>query len=142
VLPPNLAIKQLTDLKAGLDVVDDEGRVLYRNQDLTLPPRHSRSYAYCSDTGFTDSFIPYIRDVDLLYNEATFMVDEESKARETLHCTARDAAGIAKAAGARRLLLGHFSARYKDLDPLLQEARDVFPETELATEGETYVIPE
>src|SRR5690606_4723570 len=142
VLPPGLQVRQLTDLKAGLDVVDDEGRILYRNQDLTLPPRPSRSYAYCSDPGLTASSLPCTRAADLLHNEAHDMDDEEAKDREPLHCAARDAAGIANAAGAKRLLLGHFSARYKDLDPLLQEARSVFPETELAIEGETYVIQE
>jgi ribonuclease Z len=70
------------------------------------------------------------------------MFDEESKARETLHSTANDAALIARSAGVRRLLVGHFSARYKDLDPLLREARKVFPGTEVAVEGETYVIQE
>lgn len=142
VIPDGLSVQQLVDLKAGKDIVDDKGNVIHRNSDLTLPPRRSRSYAYCSDTDFTETLLPYIHDVDLLYHEATFMQEEASKARETLHSTAHDAATIAKAAAAHRLLIGHFSARYKDLDPLLREARGVFPNTELAMEGETYLVEE
>ena len=142
VVPAGLSAQQLVGLKAGKDVVDEKGNVVYRNGDLTLPPRHSRAYAYCSDTAFTETLLPYLHDVDLLYHEATFMLDEESKARETLHSTAYDAAVIAKAASAQRLLIGHFSARYKELDPLLREARNVFPNTALATEGETYLVEE
>lgn len=142
VVPSGLTPEQLVGLKAGKDVVDESGNVLYRNSDLTLPPRHSRSYAYCSDTAFTETIIPDLRDVDLLYHEATFTRDEESKARETLHSTAGDAATVAKAASVQKLLIGHYSARYKDLDPLLREARNVFPNSVLATEGETYLVEE
>ncbi|HEY4656810.1 MAG TPA: ribonuclease Z [Cyclobacteriaceae bacterium] len=142
VLPPGLQVQQLAALKAGNDVVDGKGNLLYRNSDLTLESKHARSYAYCSDTAYTETLLPYIKNADLLYHEATFMFDEESKARETLHSTANDAALIARSAGVRRLLVGHFSARYKDLDPLLREARKVFPGTEVAVEGETYVIQE
>lgn len=142
LVPAGLSPQQLVGLKAGKDVVDDQGNVVHRNSDLTLPPRHSRAYAYCSDTAFTETLLPYIHNVDLLYHEATFMLDEESKARETLHSTAYDAATIAKAASVQRLLIGHFSARYKDLDPLLREARNVFPNTGLAAEGETYFVEE
>ena len=142
VLPAGLSAQQLVGLKAGKDVVDDKGSIAYRNSDLTLPPRRSRAYAYCSDTAFTETLLPHLQDVDLLYHEATFMLDEESKARETLHSTAYDAATIAKAASVQKLLLGHFSARYKDLDPLLREAQDVFPNAALATEGETYIVEE
>lgn len=140
VMPAGLSHEQLVGLKAGEDVKDDAGNIEYRNSDLTLPPRRSRAYAYCSDTAFTETLLHHLQDVDLLYHEATFMLDEESKARETLHSTAFDAATIAKAASVRKLLIGHYSARYKDLDPLLREAKNVFPNTALATEGETYVV--
>jgi ribonuclease Z len=142
VLPDGLLIHQLAGLKEGKDVLDDNGNVRYRNSDLTLPPRHSRSYAYCSDTAYTETLLPYLRNADLLYHEATFMIDEESKARETFHSTANDAANVAKQASVKRLLIGHFSARYKDLTPLLKEAQKVFAAATLATEGETYVIQE
>src|SRR5690606_11023469 len=134
--------EQLVGLKAGKDVVDESGNVLYRNSDLTLPPRHSRSYAYCSDTAFTETIIPDLRDVDLLYHEATFTRDEASKARETLHSTGGDAATVPKAASVQKLLIRHSTARYKDLDPPLREARNVFPNSVLATAGETYLVEE
>jgi ribonuclease Z len=139
-LPPGLLIQQLAGLKDGRDVVDESGTTLYANEELTLPPRKSRSYAYCSDTMYDEGLVNQIRSVDLLYHEATFMTDEEQKARDTQHSTARQAATIASLAGVERLLVGHFSARYKDLTPILDEAKAIFPNTSLAIEGEEFVI--
>ena len=99
-----------------------------------------RSYAYCSDTVFDEGLVAQLKSIDLLYHEATFMEDEESKARDTKHSTAKQAAMIAKLAEANRLLLGHFSARYKDLNPILEEAKSIFANTELAIEGEEFTI--
>ncbi len=141
-LPEGLSIQQLAGLKNGEDVVDETGNVLYRNDALTFDPKHSRSYAYCSDTAFRESIIPLIRNVDLLYHEATFAQEEESKAMETLHSTAHHAALVAAKAGVKKLLIGHFSARYKELDSLLLEARITFTNTFLAQEGETFVVEE
>ncbi|HLT74103.1 MAG TPA: ribonuclease Z [Ohtaekwangia sp.] len=141
-LPEGLAIRQIAGLKLGEDVVDENGTLLYRNEELTFPPRHSRSYAYCSDTAFAPSIADQINEVDLLYHEATFLDDERDKATETMHSTASDAARMAKAAGVKKLLLGHYSARYKDLTPLLEEARSHFDNSMLAIEGEEIIIPE
>ena len=142
-LPPGLLIQQILDLKNGLDVVDKQtGKVLYRNSDLTLPARASRSYMYCSDTQYDESLIPRLLDIDLLYHEATFMNEDESKAIETLHSTANQAARIAQKANVKKLLIGHFSARYRDLSTLHEEATTIFPNTYLAQEGETFVIQE
>jgi ribonuclease Z len=102
------------------------------------PPRKvlkARSYAYCSDTGYDESIVPFIHGVDLLYHEATFMQKLAAVASEKFHSTAMDAAKIALKADAKRLLIGHFSARYEDLAPMLAEARSIFPETSLAEEG-------
>jgi len=139
-LPPGLLIQQLAGLKEGRDVVDESGTTLYANETLTLPPRKSRSYAYCSDTMYEERLVNQIRNVDLLYHEATFMTEEEDKARDTQHSTARQAATIAQLAAADRLLVGHFSARYKDLTPILEEAKSIFPNTSLAIEGEEFII--
>lgn len=139
-LPAGLRIQQIANLKKGHDVVDDEGVILYRNEDLTLPPRRSRSYAYCSDTAYDESIIDQITGVDLLYHEATFGIDEHQKALETQHSTAAQAATMATKAEAGKLLIGHFSARYKDLVPLEEEARKIFPSVELAIEGSTFSI--
>ncbi|MCK9422445.1 MAG: ribonuclease Z [Bacteroidales bacterium] len=102
------------------------------------PPRKittPRSYAYCSDTAFSEQIIPWIRAIDLLYHETTFMQDMATAAMEKFHSTAMEAATIAHKAGVSKLLIGHFSARYEDLNPLLDEARSLFPETYLAEEG-------
>lgn len=141
-LPDGLSIQQLAGLKNGLDVTDDNGKVIYRNEMLTFEPKHSRAFAYCSDTGYDENIIPKIKGIDLLYHEATFSIDEESKARETLHSTAHHAALIAARANVKKLLIGHFSARYKELDTLLMEARITFTNSFLAQEGETFVIEE
>jgi ribonuclease Z len=141
-LPPGLLIQQIAGLKNGHDVVNEEGLVLYTNESLTLEPKKSRSYAYCSDTAFDEGLSFQLKNVDLLYHEATFMNDEESKARDTHHSTARQAATIAKLADAGKLLLGHFSARYKDLSPVLEEAKLIFNNTDLAVEGQDFIIQE
>jgi ribonuclease Z len=139
-LPPGLPILQVAGLKRGEDVRDEQGNVIHTNAALTFSPRRARSYAYCSDTGYHEPIIDQIKGVDLLYHEATFTDDEAAKALETYHSTARNAATIALKAGVTRLLIGHFSARYKDLEPTLDEARSVFKNTELATEGLEFTI--
>lgn len=101
----------------------------------TVRARNPRSYAYCSDTAYSENTVHYVRQVDLLYHEATFLHDLASVAREKFHSTALEAATIASRAEVRKLLIGHFSARYDDPSPLLEEARSVFPETELAEDG-------
>jgi ribonuclease Z len=94
-----------------------------------------RSYAYCSDTGYSEQIIPYIQEVGLLYHEATFMQHMAAAAADKLHSTAIEAATIAAKAGVKKLLIGHFSARYDDISPLVDEARTVFPATFPAEEG-------
>ncbi len=139
-LPDGLRLRQIANLKKGDDVLDADGNILYRNAELTLPPRRSRSYAYCSDTAYREEIIEQIRGVDILYHEATFGYDEEPKAIETQHSTAAQAATIASKAEVGKLLIGHFSARYKDLTSLMEEARAIFPGTELAIEGTEWAV--
>lgn len=131
-------LQHIVLLKKGEDIYDGHGKLLYKNSDFTVPPKHAYSYAYCSDTQPIESILPQIKNVDLLYHEATFMDDEREKARQTRHSTASEAATVALKCQAKKLIIGHFSARYRDLEPVLQEARNVFPETYLATEGETF----
>ncbi len=142
ILPEGLLINQIAGLKKGEDVSDTDGNVLYKNETLTLSPKKSRSYAYCSDTAFKEAIIDQLKSIDVLYHEATFTTEEEAKAIETKHSTAAQAATIAKRAGVTKLLVGHFSARYKDLDPILAEAKSIFPNTVLALEGEKFTIQE
>ena len=141
-MPDGLLLQHIVSLKQGQDVLDENGNVIYRNSDFTLPPRKSRTYAYCSDTEFDKNFIEQINKVDLLYHEATFVESDEPKARETKHSTAKQAATIAQLAEVGSLLLGHFSARYRDLVPILEEARTIFPDSRLALEGEEFTIPD
>ena len=142
LLPDGLLLQQLAALKQGEDVMNDEGDILYRNKDLTLPGRRSRSYAYCSDTAYFEALIPLIHGVDLLYHEATFAEEDNSKAKETKHSTAKEAAQLAQQAQVKKLALGHFSARYKDLSILENEASEIFPNVALAVEGLTFTIEE
>jgi ribonuclease Z len=107
-----------------------------------LPPRPSRSYGYCSDTKYNEEIIPFISGVDLLYHEATFTDEMKDRAALTYHSTASEAAMIARKAGVKKLLLGHYSTRYKDPQPLLQEAQLIFQETYLSHEGETISLKE
>jgi len=127
------------DLKNGMDFVDEYGKV-HANSELTTDPRSPRSYAFCSDTCYDERILPHISEVDLLYHEATFLSDKEERAKETFHSTAAQAATIAKKANVKRLIIGHFSARYKNLYPLLDEAKEVFSETTLAMEGDVFSI--
>ena len=100
-----------------------------------MPPGRLRSYAFCSDTAYTERFLDQIAGIDLLYHEATFLHEREQIAAEKKHSTARQAAILAQKAGVGRLLLGHYSARYKDIELFRLEATEVFPDTILATEG-------
>jgi ribonuclease Z len=142
VLPDGLPYTQILALKAGEDILDEDGNVLHRNEMLTFPPRKSRSYAYCSDTQYYEDMLEQIKGVDVLYHEATFTTEEKTKAIETMHSTAAQAGLIASKAAVSRLLIGHFSARYKELTLLLDEARQYFKNTSLAVEGETFQIEE
>ncbi len=135
----DIPITVYQDLKNGLDYQSHTGHI-FLNQELTTDPRIPRAYAFCSDTAYDESILPQIKDIDLLYHEATFLSDKIERAKETFHSTAAQAATIALKANARRLIIGHFSARYKNLYPLLEEAKEVFPETTLAVEGDCFKI--
>ncbi len=129
-----IPIREIAAIKAGADFVTNEGIVI-PNRSLTRPAAPPRRYAYCSDTAYAPEIIPYIEGVDLLYHEATFAESELTRANETFHSTARQAAEIAAAARVKKLMIGHFSSRYNELETLLNEARAVFSDTELADEG-------
>lgn len=123
----------INNIKAGEDWTTAEGEII-SNERLTTPPDPVRSYAYCSDTMPVPELAEWIHDVDLLYHEATYAEAEIGHAQRYAHSTASQAAGIAKAAQAKKLLLGHFSARYEDENILLEEAKTVFNNTFLAQE--------
>src|SRR5690554_586500 len=129
----------LSLLKQGVDCVSDDGKV-YKSSEFTYPPPLARSYAFCSDTLASGKYHDTIRGVNLLYHEATFLNDLLLRAAETYHTTALQAGVIAEKVLAKKLLIGHFSARYRNLEPLLDECRSVFQNSFLAVEGATYSI--
>ncbi|GAB2689694.1 ribonuclease Z [Mucilaginibacter koreensis] len=126
-------------LKKGFDYETPSGK-LYRNDELTTDPSEPKCYAYCSDTIYNQQYFKQIEGATLLYHEATFLHNMLDRANETHHTTALQAAQVALQTRAKHLLIGHFSARYKTLNDLLDEARAVFPDTDLAIEGNTYEI--
>lgn len=129
-----IPVRELAGIKAGADFVRADGTV-FTNDRLTTPADPSASYAYCSDTMFNPAVAESVRGVDLLYHEATYGDELAVNGAERGHSTASEAAEIARLAGAKRLLIGHYSSRYNDTDELLQQARAVFPDTIAATEG-------
>lgn len=126
-----------TALKKGVDVELPDGAIL-RSEDYTTPADPPRSYAYCSDTMYDERYFSTIKNCDTLYHESTFMHELLDRANETHHTTALQAGEIAKINGVHKLLIGHFSSRYKTLQMLLEEAQSVFENTELAVEGRTF----
>ena len=134
-----LEIKQL---KSGIDVLHEDGRTKYLNEEFTLPPRKHHSYAFCSDTKYDEELVKWIKGVDLLYHEATFMEEHKERAHLTFHTTAAQAGRIAAAAAVGKLIVGHFSTRYKDLSPLLGEVQTEFENAHLALEGRIFEINE
>jgi ribonuclease Z len=127
------------ELKAGGDWVLEDGTAV-QNSLLTLPGKKNRSYAYISDSIYDENLLPHLQSLDLLYHEATFLDELIARARETFHTTARQAGQMAARAGVQKLLIGHFSSRYHDAEPLLAEAKAEFDNTEIAVEGQTYAV--
>lgn len=128
---PYVRIRQI---KSGADYVIEDGSVI-PNADLTYDPAPSKSYAFCTDTAFTQKAIDAVRGVDLLYHESTFLEKDRQRAYDTFHSTAVDAARVAKEAEVGKLVLGHYSARYHDLKPFLNQAQAIFKPTILGDEG-------
>ena len=135
----DIPVKDIVKIKQGADFIMPDGTCI-PNSALTLPPPVPRSYAYCSDTRPNKENIPLLEDVDLLYHEATFAQEDASLAHETYHTTARQAAELAAGAGVGRLLIGHFSSRYKDLSLLETEAREIFPGTTAVNDGDRFEV--
>ena len=126
-------------LKEGLDYHTKDGSVIVNDQ-VTIPNSAPRSYAFCADTIYDERIAEIAKDVTLLYHEATYLKDLEDRAAARFHSTTIQAAMIAKQANANQLLLGHFSSKYEFLDDYLTEAMAVFPRTQLAIEGVTFLV--
>ena len=132
---------KIPEIKRGSDFVTSDGRTI-KNRDLTLDPEKPLSYAYCSDTAYFSRLAGFVKDVDVLYHEATFDKSMVDLAKQTCHSTTTDAAKTAIKASAKTLVIGHFSSRYRKIDPLVEEAKEIFPSTIPAIDGKTYDIRE
>ena len=130
----NIPTWQINNIKAGQGWVTEDGTVL-THEMLTTPAAPARRYAYCSDTRYRRELSDILRGVDLLYHEATYPEELQLRAQQTLHSTAREAARTALDAGVKKLIIGHYSARIKDEECLLKEAKSVFRDCILAKEG-------
>lgn len=132
-------IEHYAHLKKGHNVKLENG-VELRAEELTLIGEKERKYAYCSDTAYTESVVPFIHDVDVLYHEATFIEEMKDRATETKHSTAKEAATIAVKSGAKKLLIGHLSARYDNGEAHLIEAKSIFDNSFVVEDGDIYEI--
>jgi ribonuclease Z len=135
----NIPLQYYPLLKRGVNLDLPDGRVIY-NADYTIDSNAPKSYCYCSDTLADGTYLDSVKGCTVLYHEATFLHELLTRADQTHHTTALQAGQLAVQAGVEKLLIGHFSSRYKSLQPLLEEAASVFPNTELALEGVTYLI--
>lgn len=136
---PEIEVCDYQNIKKGKDFVLNNG-IVVPNAKLTTDAPPSHSYAFCSDTMYYEKIIPIIEGVDLLYHEATFLNDKKDLAKKTAHSTAEQAATIAQKAQVKRLVIGHYSNRYLNLEDFKTEAQAIFPETELAEAGKQFVI--
>ena len=139
IIKYNIPKEILSNIKKGSSFETIDGLVI-PNHELTTSPPIPRSFAYCSDTAYFEEVIPTIYESDMLYHEATFMQEHIQRAHETWHSTTLEAATIALKANVKQLIIGHFSARYNDLLPLVEEAKTIFENSILAMEGVTYPI--
>jgi len=137
VLNADIDVAYYRKLKQGADVPDNEGNIV-NNSLVTKNPKPAKSYAFCSDTAYSESIIPIIKEVDVLYHESTFLEKNEDLAKPTKHSTAKQAATIAEKANVGTLILGHYSTRYDNLSVFKTEAEVVFSNVELARDGKVF----
>ncbi|MRI00308.1 ribonuclease Z [Kriegella sp. EG-1] len=125
------------NIKKGKNIILDDGRKI-ENKLLTFDPPAAKSYAFCSDTAYKPDIVPQIKNVDTLYHESTFLESEQHLTDRTKHATAKEAATIAKNANVKKLILGHYSTRYKSIQLFKEEAISVFENVELADDGKLF----
>lgn len=135
----NIPLKVRQGIKEGDDFIAKDGKLI-KNSELTTLPAPPRSYAFCSDTAYTEKNLDILDGVDLLYHEATYANDNKDRAKSTYHSTAEQAATLAKKANATKLIIGHFSTRYKNTRLHTKEAREIFPNTYSVKDGDKYKI--
>jgi ribonuclease Z len=136
-----VSFQHFNNLKAGKDYINTKGETI-KNESLTFNPHPIRTFAFCSDTLYTETYLDIIKNADTIYHESTFLEEDGERATERFHCTAIQAATIAKKAHVKKLLLGHFSAKYPGTDLFGIEARTVFENSVATVEGESYNVGE
>jgi ribonuclease Z len=134
-----IPVSQINNIKAGADWTTESGQVI-PNSRLVIPADPARSYAYCSDTRYIPTLHQLLCGVDTIYHESTYASDYEDRARLYYHSTSKQAASVARDAGAKQLLLGHYSARYIDESKILAEAKTIFPNSKLTDEGKIFDV--
>ena len=134
-----IPVSQINNIKNGAGWTTPEGRT-YSHEELTTPAEPTRAYAYCSDTRYVPTLHELVAGVDLLYHESTYCRDSQHRAEAYWHSTAADAATVARDAGVKKLLLGHYSSRYPDENAFLDEAREIFPESYLTNENDIFYV--
>lgn len=134
-----IPVSQINNIKAGADWTTESGQVI-PNSRLVIPADPARSYAYCSDTRYIPTLHQLLCGVDTIYHESTYTSDYEDRARLYYHSTSKQAASVARDAGAKQLLLGHYSARYIDESKILAEAKTIFPNSKLTDEGKIFDV--
>lgn len=134
-----IPVSQINNIKAGADWTTESGQVI-PNSRLVIPADPARSYAYCSDTRYIPTLHQLLCGVDTIYHESTYTSDYEDRARLYYHSTSKQAASVARDAGAKQLLLGHYSARYIDESKILAEAKAIFPNSKLTDEGKIFDV--
>jgi ribonuclease Z len=139
-LPAKISIEHLVQLRNGNDVFDEAGYLLYKNEDYTLPSKPAQSYAYLTDTRYAEVTAQYIKNVSVLYHETTFLKDMGERAATTYHSTTIQAATTALNANVGKLLIGHFSSRYDELTPFIEECRSIFEDTDIVFDGKKIVL--
>jgi ribonuclease Z len=139
IIEYNIPGPRIPAIKKGQDFITSDGTVI-KNEELTIPPPEQPSYAYCSDTKYFPALSSYVKDVTLLYHEATFDKNLADLAKLTGHSTTVEAAQVALDSSAKTLIIGHYSARYRNISPLVEEARTIFPATYPAIDGRTYEV--
>jgi len=135
----NVSMSYYQKIKQGFDIVNEDGNTI-PNKQLTLDPEPSKTYAFCSDTAYEPAIILQLKEVTVLYHEATFLNEHQALAEKTKHSTAKEAASIAREANVEKLILGHYSGRYGDFECFRKEAQEVFENVALAEDGKVYIF--
>ncbi len=135
----NVPIALRKAIKEGNDFITKDSKII-PNREFTKEKKRPRSYAFCSDTQYSPKTAEYVKNVDLLYHEATFLEDMKTRAKETMHSTAKDAATVAKQANVKTLLLGHYSSRYNFTKKHIAEAKEIFENVYAVEDGFKFTV--